>query len=268
MSTRSAAECGAVLDALDEVSLLGFISPGHQQRVRELWARATALGAPADPNAIGAAFDEFAHLVAEAERALVEELHEYGSASFSAFDSLWASGMDVRLAPAVGTCPYCGRLLSVMRGTHYLHPHVSREVQLCHRCGPVLDLPVGSQLAAVQLRFRPVWHRPGDETVEVLVEPRAGGAVRTGLLSVHLSGGALIGVKNPAPIRIAVGTGPSVWRCQLRLTDVAPAHQQWVRALALVDGQIHYASRPVSIRPAALDTPGQQRSDDARTTRV
>ena len=57
-------------------------------------------------------------------------------------------------------------------------------------------------------------------------------------------------------------------RCLLRLTTSAQPHQQFVRALVLLDGLVHYASRLISIEPAGPDTPRTTAPNDARTANV
>jgi hypothetical protein len=264
-ATRAAA-LGAAVDALAEVPLLGFGSAEQLFRLQELQRRAASLGAfpAAKTDSTPATLDQLARLVAEAERALVEELHEYGSTSFSGFFNLWESTLDIRLGPADGTCPYCGRLLSRMRGTHFLYREVVRDARLCHRCGPVLDLPVGSRISDLRLSCPPVWQRPGDVDVDVFIDPTDGGASGSGWLSVHLSGAALIGVEGPPPREVNVGRNPVAVRCRLRLTATALPHQVFARALVLLDGQIHYASRTSTIEPVA---PGAvSTSDEERST--
>jgi hypothetical protein len=245
---------GRAIRAMSELYPLGFVSPTHEERMRGLYTLASAAAEAAVSRSALTLSGALAALEDSVDRAgqlAVEELHAYGVTSFSGFFNLWEVSLDVELSPQDRRCPYCSRLMSEMRGRHFVHERVVRHCDICHRCGSVLDLPGDPAVSGLTLRCAETWQQSGVVDVELVVDPVVGlSDDLTGWVSVHTSGAELSGVGCPVPWQVTVsGTERTVLRTRIEVGAAAVPHHHFLRALVMFAGRIYYASRPVAVEP-------------------
>lgn len=204
--------------------------------------------------------------VERAELTLAEALFERGIQSFQHYHDVW--GQSLQLDTPILTdedCAYCGRLLVLQRATHPLLERIGREARVCPRCGMIRDFPAGSPMATMVVRTPEHWH-VGD-AASARLEFRLGAMPqRPSRLAagIFMANAAKNGMTFPAPRFVDVaadGTG------ELEVTVPVPGgarqHQEYVRAMVIVEGAVAFVTRPIWVRPALPVAAAAARASDA-----
>lgn len=247
--------CGDTVRAMADLAPLGFISPRHETALRDLRTLANSVARTlrrGDSAETADAAEKLGAAIAQAQRLAVADLHEYGATSFSGFFNLWEQTLDIELEPTRRGCPYCRRQLSAMYGKHFSYGRVARAAEVCNRCGPVRDMPSDRQVRDILLHCPPRWDLGSTVDIDVAIESMPGLAVpATGWLAVHTSGASRLGLRFTSPREVHVdGASPQVLRLTAEIGAAAYPHQHFLRAVLMLRGRVHYASRSVAIQPA------------------
>jgi hypothetical protein len=247
--SREIADLGAFVSAVGRLAPLGFRSQGLQEAADR--CRSLAFDLASSPR-LGTDDAELARLrdaLAETQRYAVAELHEYAGMSFSSFSNLWAQSLQTRVGPTTEPCPACGRLVSELTGVHPLFADVSRRVLVCDRCHSGLDLPTASLLETLDVRAPFRWERGSTVSVTVSMRLRGDRPMRADV-SVLTAGATGSGLTWPPPRTIELDPGvDSQFDVEGEVAADAPCHHQFVRVLAMVNGEVHATSRPVAVVP-------------------
>ncbi|MGW1131196.1 hypothetical protein [Streptomyces griseoluteus] len=249
---------GRTVRALREFGPSGFMPPdgivAMEAEILELarTLKRGALGADPAEGVLGP-LDRLGGLIADAEMSAVADFQEFGKMSHSALNEMWEGILDTRVRPTDGACPYCKGRLAELVALHPVYERVGRRALICNVCGPVADAPLDPVIGDVLIECPAVWERPGTVTVDVLLKPAASVSQEIVVAgAVHVSGAANSGMSFPDARRIAIRPGsPARMRVDATLNAEAfTHHEHFVRFVAVAEGLVHYASRPVAVVPA------------------
>ncbi|MEU7206538.1 hypothetical protein [Streptomyces sp. NPDC045470] len=261
-------QLGRAVRALHEFGPTGFMPPeglvAMEADILELarTLKRTALGADSAEKVLGP-LRRLGSLIADAELSAVTDFHEFGKMSHSALNEMWEPILDTRVRPIDDACPYCTGRLAELVGRHPVYEQVGRRALVCNVCGPIADSPLDPVIDEVRIECSSIWERPGTITVDVLMTPTASASkevIAAG--AVHTSGAANFGIEFPDAQWIAIRPG-SPARTRVNATLSAEAfthHEHFVRFVAVAEGRVHYASRPVAVAPHGIRSlPGRVR---------
>ncbi|MGX5182932.1 hypothetical protein ACWKT5_08935 [Streptomyces avermitilis] len=252
-------QLGRTVRALSEFGPTGFMPPdgivAMEAEILELarTLKRTALGADPAEKAVGP-LRRLGSLIADAELSAVADFHEFGKMSHSALNEMWEGILDTSVRPIDDACPYCKGRLAELVARHPVYEQVGRRALICNVCGPTADSPLDPVIGEVLIECPSIWKRPGTVTVDVLMTPAA--SVSQEIIAagaIHTSGAANFGMAFPDAQRIAIRPGsPTRMRVDATLSAEAfTHHEHFVRFVAVAEGLVHYASRPVAVAPAA-----------------
>nr|BBJ48443.1 hypothetical protein SAVMC3_10720 [Streptomyces avermitilis] len=250
---------GRTVRALSEFGPTGFMPPdgivAMEAEILELarTLKRTALGADLAEKAVGP-LRRLGSLIADAELSAVADFHEFGKMSHSALNEMWEGILDTSVRPIDDACPYCKGRLAELVARHPVYEQVGRRALICNVCGPTADSPLEPVIGEVVIECPSIWKRPGTVTVDVLMTPAASVSQEiTAAGAIHTSGAANFGMTFPDAQRIAIRPGsPARMRVDATLSAEAfTHHEHFVRFVAVAEGLVHYASRPVAVAPAA-----------------
>lgn len=251
-------QAGRALTALRDLPLSGFLPAGD---LTGLDARVSAVvaGLKRDPSVLradadGESAERLLELVADAEFDVALDLHDFGQVSESSLNEVWEDYLETTAVSGTGRCPYCGGSTATVTGRHPAHPRLQREVQACHLCGPVLDLPAGSPIRTITLDCPSVWPRPGLVEVGVtlaLTEGPERAESVTAAVAVQVARATAHGLVVPEPQRVRLEPGsPARLRAEVEVEEHAFVHHEHVvRAVVVAGGQVHAAARQVAVWP-------------------
>ncbi|MET7309331.1 hypothetical protein ABZS68_20115 [Streptomyces sp. NPDC005571] len=250
---------GRTVRAFREFEPTGFMPPdgivAMEAEILELarTLKKTVLGAEPAERAFGP-LSRLDSVIADAELSAVTDFHEFGKLSHSALNEMWEGILDTRVRPIDEACPYCTGRLAELAGRHPVYEQVGRRMLVCNVCGPIADSPLEPVISKVLIDCPSIWKRPGTVTVDALMTPAA--SVSQEIIvagAIHTSGAANYGVAFPDAQRIAIRPGaPTRLRVSATLSAEAfTHHEHFVRFIAVAEGRVHYASRPVAVAPAA-----------------
>ncbi|MFD7898235.1 hypothetical protein [Streptomyces sp. NPDC059743] len=252
-------QLGRTVRALREFGPTGFMPPdgivAMEAEILELarTLKKTALGAEPAEKVVGP-LRRLGGLIADAELSAVADFHEFGKMSHSALNEMWEGIFDTSVRPIDDACPYCTGRLAELVGRHPMYEQVGRRALTCNVCGTIADSPLDPVIGEVLIECPSIWKRPGTVTVDVLMAPAASVSQETiAAGAIHTSGAANFGMAFPDAQRIAIRPG-SPARMRVNATLSAEAfthHEHFVRFVAVAEGRVHYASRPVAVAPAA-----------------
>ncbi|MFJ5294445.1 hypothetical protein [Streptomyces sp. NPDC088348] len=252
-------QLGRTVRALREFGPTGFMPPDGivtmEAEILELarTLKTTTLGE--DPvEKVHGPLRRLSSLIADAELSAVADFHEFGKMSHSALNEMWEGVLDPRVRPIDAACPYCTGRLAELVARHPVYEQVGRRALVCNVCGQIADSPLDPVIGEVLIECLSAWKRPGTVTVDVLITPAA--RVSQEIIAagaIHTSGAADFGMEFPDARRIAIRPG-SPTRMRVNATLSAEAfthHEHFVRFVAVVEGLVHHASRPVAVVPTA-----------------
>ena len=246
---------GRTVRALRDFGPTGFMPPDGiatmEAEILDLarTLKKTALGAePAEK--VSGPLHRLGTMIADAELNAVADFHEFGKMSHSALNEMWEGILETTVRPIDAACPYCARKLAELVARHPVYEQVGRRALICTVCGPIADSPPEPVLGEVLIDCPSIWKRPGTVTVDVLMTPAASVSQEIVVAgAIHLSGAANFGMVFPDARRIALQPGsPTRMRADATLSAEAFAHHEhFVRFVAVAEGLVHYASRPVAV---------------------
>jgi hypothetical protein len=246
---------GRAIQALRDLPLTGLLPADN---LPELDAQVSAVVAllKGDPSVIHA--DPEAHSVehllaalADAEFGVALDFHDFWQLGETALNEIWEDFLETSAVPGTGRCPYCSGPVANVTGRHPAYPSLSRQVCVCHICGPLLDLPGRSPIEAITIDCSPVWLSPSTVDVTVTVTPAPDSGSDMVAVAVQVARAAARGLLAPLPQRLRLMPGRSTsLRAEIEVGEDAFAHHEhFVRAVVVAGGQVHAAGRPVAVRP-------------------
>ncbi|HXL94386.1 MAG TPA: hypothetical protein VN969_36100 [Streptosporangiaceae bacterium] len=258
-SSRVAA-AGQAIEGLRSFSLLGFMPPDDffslDAQVGALVSSLCKKSVVAVPAIAGVGeLEKLQALIEKVEFRAAEDFHDFGQISDSGLYELWMDFLETQIKPVDQQCPYCASPLAELTGLHPVYPRIGRRALVCNVCGLVSDLPVTSAVRSIVIDCPRQWEQSGVVDIEVRLVPaetltreiRVAGAV-------HTSASARQDISFSDAQRISLQPGaPAVLRAEAKLgQDALPHHEHFLRAVLIAQGMVHYASRPVAVRPQAF----------------
>jgi len=254
------AAAGQAIEGLRSFSLVGFMPPDDffsvDAQVASLVSSLCKKSVVAVPAIAGVGeLDKLQSLIEKVEFRAAEDFHDFGQISDSGLYELWMDFLETRITPADQRCPYCANPLAELTGSHPVYPRVGRRALVCNVCGPVSDLPVTPAISSIIIDCPPQWEQSGTVGIDVRLVPAATLTREIRVAgAVHTSASARQDISFSDVQRISLRPGvPAVLRAEAKLgQDALPHHEHFLRTVLIAQGMVHYASRPVAVRPQAF----------------